>query len=287
MTAEEMKLSMQRTWVNNKWNKYIPTHFIVWCTWDFVKVNDLDIAVWSTQDAQANLDSINIEVVGDFNKNLPTEAQYNMTRTIISRILEKHPWMEIKRHWDFQPKNCPWVNFDMSRLTNITSPKPVYRTILTWLDLKLMNQVCKVWINGRTSPLCHNDHLFLRLKKQAQETWSWYDLFKLQLGSSYKESHLWTNFVSASGYLSNNWWWMKWKINSDCTREPANYYPWTNLYAFSSVEESFKSQGYLFKCGYFSKWMMTPKQISGKYVTWKVWVKESRYPAVNTFYYIK
>lgn len=125
MTAEEMKLSMQRTWVNNKWNKYIPTHFIVWCTWDFVKVNDLDIAVWATLNRDANLNGIHIEIVGDFNINKPTEAQYNMTRTIIFRILEKHPGMEIKRHWDFQPKNCPWVNFDMARLKNINSSKPV------------------------------------------------------------------------------------------------------------------------------------------------------------------
>jgi len=268
--------------------KHIPAHFIVWCSWDFVKVNDLDIAVWGTRNAQANLDSIQIEVVWNFNLPwvLPTEAQYNMIRTIISRINEEHPWMEIKRHWDFQPKNCPWVNFDMSRLQNIKGAKPVYTTILTWLDLRLMNKVCEVWINWRTSPLCHNDQLFLKIKKQSQETWSWYDLFKLQLWSSYKESHLWANFVSASGYLANNWGWMKWKINSDCSREPANYYPWTHLYAFSSVEEAFKSQWYLFKCVYFSQWMMTPKQISGKYVTGTPWVKESWYPAVNTFYYL-
>lgn len=125
MTAEEMKLSMQRTWINNRWNKYIPTHFIVWCTWDFIKVNDLDIAVWATQSSDANLNGIHIEIVGDFNINKPTEIQYNMTRQIVSRILEKHPWMEIKRHWDFQPKNCPWVNFDIARLTKHNGTKLV------------------------------------------------------------------------------------------------------------------------------------------------------------------
>ena len=286
MNAEEMMLSMERTWVNNKWNKYIPTHFIVWCTGDFVKVNDLDIAVWATQSKDANLNWIHIEIVWDFNTNKPTESQYNMTRQIISRILEKHPWMEIKRHWDFQPKNCPWVNFDMSRLTNINGSKPVYKTILTWLDLRLMNQVCKVWINWRTSPLCHDDQLFLELKRISQSYMSWYDLFKLQLGINYKESHIWANYVKAWSEPANNWWWVKTKRdrNDNIT---FNYYKDTALYAFSSVQEFRESQAHMLMDWYISQGMKTPKQISGKYVTWRVWIKDSWYPAVNTFYYIK
>lgn len=273
--------------------KHIPAHFIVGCTWDFVKVNDLDVALGSVNNKdwnisrEANLNGIQIEVVGNFNLPwvLPSEAQYNMVRTIISRINEKHPWMEIKRHWDFQPKNCPWVNFDMARLTNITSTKPVYKTILTWLDKKLMDKVCDVWINGRTSPLCHQDKLFLELKAISQSYQSGYKLFKLQLGINYKESHIGANYVKPWAEWANNWWGTKTKRDKN-DKILFNYYNDTALYAFGSIQEFRDSQAHMLMDWYISQWMKDPKSISWKYVTGKVGVKESRYPAVNTFYYL-
>ena len=57
MTAEEMKLSMYRTYVQNKWFTYIPTHYIVGCNGDFVKVNDMETIVWATLNEEANENS--------------------------------------------------------------------------------------------------------------------------------------------------------------------------------------------------------------------------------------
>lgn len=116
MTADEMKLSMQRTYVDNRWFNTIPTHYIIWCNWDFVKVNELDQIVWATLNEEANINWIHIEIVWDFNKWQPNEKQYKMLNQLIEWILEKHPDLEIKWHWDFQNKNCPGVNFDWSRI---------------------------------------------------------------------------------------------------------------------------------------------------------------------------
>ena len=116
MSAEEMKMSMFYTWVQNKGFQYIPTHYIVGCSWDFVKVNDLEMVVGATLNPEANLNGIHIEIVGDFNKDKPNDAQYEMVNQLIQWILEKYPWMEIKWHKDFQAKNCPWLNFDWSRI---------------------------------------------------------------------------------------------------------------------------------------------------------------------------
>lgn len=122
MTAEEMKMSMFYTYVQNKWFTYIPTHYIVGCNGDFIKVNELDTIVWATLNEEANINWIHIEIVWDFNKWKPNEDQYKMVNQLIEWILEKYPDMEIKGHWDFQAKNCPGSNFDWNKIKwNITS----------------------------------------------------------------------------------------------------------------------------------------------------------------------
>lgn len=124
MTAQEMELSMERTRITNKWASRIPTHFIVWSDWSFVKVNELDTVVWATQNTDANWNWIHIEIVGNFNETKPNEAQYVMVKQIIKQIQAKYPKIEIKAHRDFQPHTCPWKNFDMNKLvikTNVDS----------------------------------------------------------------------------------------------------------------------------------------------------------------------
>ena len=119
MTAEEMKMSMFYTYVSNRNFTYIPTHYIVWCNWDWVKVNELDTIVWATLNADANQNGIHIEIVWDFNINEPNDSQYATVNQLIQWILEKYPDMEVKGHQDFQNKNCPWKNFDWSRITTV------------------------------------------------------------------------------------------------------------------------------------------------------------------------
>lgn len=107
---------MYRTRIQNKQWTSIPTHFIVWSDWSFVKVNELDKVVWATLNADANWNGIHIEVVGNFNETNPTDAQYAMVKQIIKWIEAKHPWMEIKWHKDFDNRSCPWKKFDFSKI---------------------------------------------------------------------------------------------------------------------------------------------------------------------------
>jgi len=91
MSAEEMKMSMFYTWVQNRKFEYIPTHYIVGCSGDFVKVNDMERVVGATLNSDANWNGVHIEIVGDFNKDKPNDAQYEMVNQLIQWILEKHP----------------------------------------------------------------------------------------------------------------------------------------------------------------------------------------------------
>ncbi len=95
---------------------HIPTHYIVWCSWDSLQVNSLQKVVWATLNEEANMNWIHIEIVWDFNLWKPYEAQYTTVKNIVKELTDKYPWIELKKHWDFQAKNCPWVNFDMNMI---------------------------------------------------------------------------------------------------------------------------------------------------------------------------
>jgi N-acetyl-anhydromuramyl-L-alanine amidase AmpD len=45
--------------------------------------------------------------VGNFNKTIPSDEQYKMTKQLVEWIKEKHPDIEIKAHRDFQNHTCP------------------------------------------------------------------------------------------------------------------------------------------------------------------------------------
>lgn len=117
LTAEEIELSMRRTYIDNRWWKVIPTHYIIDKDWGIKKVNDLWIIVWATLNWEANYNGVHIEMVGNFDEHKPTEAQYKMLNQLIVRIQEKAVnAKDIKWHKDVQAKTCPWKNFDFWRV---------------------------------------------------------------------------------------------------------------------------------------------------------------------------
>lgn len=186
MTAEQMKLSMFRTWVQNKSWTHIPTHYIVGSDWSFVKVNDIDKIVWTTQNYDANLNWIHIEIVGNFNKTKPTEWQYAMTRQLIEWILDKHPWMVIRWHRDFQNHTCPWANFDFNEITKFI-PIPH----LSW--------------EKRPLPYINGSNVKERTASFAKAYWYSYDWF---INKSIKEEVLvciaWAEWFGKDSWSENN-----------------------------------------------------------------------------------
>lgn len=187
MTAEEMKLSMERTWINNRWSSHVPAHYIVWSDGWFKKVNDLDKVVWATQNADANLNGIHIEIVWDFNKTEPTEEQYSMVWQLIEWITEKHPWIEVKLHRDFQPHTCPWKLFDVGKV--VTTKKLIWEFSLSRYYSVMPNQ--KRYYNGRT----YEEDFKINCQWDCLYTANWHKLTDDDMYKSVacpKEYPLWT-----------------------------------------------------------------------------------------------
>jgi len=121
MTAEQMRLSMRRTWIDNKGNDHIPAHYIIGSDWSLAVWEDINMPVGAvTLDKYNNMDKVNdanfnwihIELVGDFNKNKPSKATYISLQNKVRALQKKYPGIQIRYHQDFQNKNCPWVLFD-------------------------------------------------------------------------------------------------------------------------------------------------------------------------------
>lgn len=215
MSAEEMKQSMYNTYVANKWFAYIPTHYIVWCSGDWIKVNELDHIVWATLNWEANRNWIHIEIVGDFNIWDPYEVQYETVNQLIQRILEKHPNMEIKWHGDFQAKNCPWVNFDWSK---IVKEKREY------IDFSLSRYYTVVpnqsrYYNWRT----YEEDFAMNCAGNCNTTANWHILTDADMYKSVacpKEYELWTRiYLEWIGEVvcNDRWWAIIWnRIDMRC-----------------------------------------------------------------------
>lgn len=134
--AERTRLSMQYTYVKKTWD-LIPTHFIIWESWDFVRVNTIDTIVGATLSGEANRNGVHIEIVGNFDKNKPNKSQRKTLNMIIWRVKDKHQDMEVKYHRDFQNKSCPGLLFDINDMEEwIKEPVPLIKyTKKNWQSL--------------------------------------------------------------------------------------------------------------------------------------------------------
>lgn len=116
---------MRRTWVDNRWFTHIPTHYIIDKRWNTVQVNPDTMIVGAVakdkyntreQMLDANRNGIHVELVWDFNKHHPTQEQYDAVNNLYRSLISKYGDMQVKWHKDFQSKNCPWKNFDFSKI---------------------------------------------------------------------------------------------------------------------------------------------------------------------------
>ena len=123
-------------------------------------------------------------------------------------------------------------------------------------DTVLMTRICKVYINGRKSPLCDNRSLYFSWKNIFQSKWVSWDI---ALWIMYAESHIWASYKWCDGTW-NNWWWVKarvlenWKVVKD-QKIPNWWNCW--LYKFDSVEDYFTSKANMLWVNY--KWCFTRK----------------------------
>lgn len=126
---------------------------------------------------------------------------------------------------------------------------------------KLHEKVCKKQIN---SPLCKDRALFDRLYHLTEERLPNKQFFPILLGITNAESSLGLNFAKDKVWGTctgrNNWWWIKWKINDDGSRQKDQAIPdkyGCYLYQFDSIESYWISKINTFRYGY--KWCIDHK----------------------------
>ena len=107
VSIEDMKKSM----IGRFWT--YPCHYIIWDDWKREKVAPLWERVWATMNEEYNRNGIHIELIGNFNKVAPTEAQKKSVEYLISEINKKHPSMSIIWHNEvpWSPTSCPWEHW--------------------------------------------------------------------------------------------------------------------------------------------------------------------------------
>lgn len=139
LTAEEMEQSMKNTWIKNRGNSHIPTHYIIDKRGAIVKSNPRTLNVWAVakdkyntyaQVTEANVKWIHIEMVWSFDKHAPTVAQYKALNQLLIWIDEKREtiWIDkpfvIKGHYDFASKWDPGPLFDWKEIKPLPKKKP-------------------------------------------------------------------------------------------------------------------------------------------------------------------
>jgi hypothetical protein len=231
-----MELSMKRTRVENRWMDKIPTHYIIDKWWSFTKVNDPSLQVWAIHeswDQHGNTHGVHIELVWDFNQWKPTTEQYRMLNTLIWWIQDRYPMaVNIRWHKDYQPKNCPWVNFDFCEIDAFDGQDCQKKYIGKWKVTTYKSYpwwACSPWnIN------CSWDSL--------QPAWWWhrYDSWQeekyVACDPMYK---FWTQFKLVNKQLwertvtcVDRWWAIKWETRFDLwlwidwnlSRRPTTFY---------------------------------------------------------------
>lgn len=126
---------------------------------------------------------------------------------------------------------------------------------------QLHTKVCEKQIN---SPLCKDRALFDRLYHITEERLPGKQFFPILLGITNAESSLGLAYskdnVWGTCYGRNNWWWIKWKINDDWSRQKDQPIPdkyWCYLYQFDSIDSYWISKVNTFR--FYYKWCIDHK----------------------------
>ena len=98
----------------------VPYHYIIDKNGQTVRYNDLDLNVGSTLTDYVNKRAIQIALVGNFNIETPTDAQYKELNRVIAKLITMNPGhkIQIVGHRDIEANSCPGKNFDFGKVRN-------------------------------------------------------------------------------------------------------------------------------------------------------------------------
>lgn len=88
-------------------------HYIIWKDGTVYKTR-CETEIWY-HNSKNNWTSIWIALMGNFNNENPTDAQYEATRKLIQDIKTRHNINNVTWHWWWW-SSCPWKNFNPSRI---------------------------------------------------------------------------------------------------------------------------------------------------------------------------
>lgn len=95
--------------------RHVTYHFVIAANGNHAQCRDINEPWRHASNLAVNNSSIAICLIGNFENESPTQAQYEKCWKIINR-LQKELWikLELKFHNEYANKKCPWANFDVS-----------------------------------------------------------------------------------------------------------------------------------------------------------------------------
>ena len=121
-TADAKELTFdeaEKIYTKQHWN--FPYHYLIAKNGERKKFKEIDKNAGSTNNNRYNQRAVQIALIGNFNNEEPTEAQYKTLNYLIAEIEKKH-WIQIKIWHNEIPwakTSCPWANFDKQMLIPI------------------------------------------------------------------------------------------------------------------------------------------------------------------------
>ncbi len=150
---------------------HIAYHYLIADSWEVAQTRPLNEVWFHASDFPVNKTSIGVCFIGDFDKRVPTEKQYQAFAKLVEE-LEKQYDLSIHFHNEYAPKTCPGRMFDYNRARNLTPLKNNMAVEKKNAIQKLMvsNQI--VWNDAdATIPYVNEDTKFKlnQLKKSLEE----------------------------------------------------------------------------------------------------------------------
>ena len=95
-------------------------HFYIWKDWTITQTREVDSIWYANSNWWVNGEAINIVAHGNFDIEIPTDAQYKAIAKKIEELRNIY-WdhITIHGHKEFANKSCPWKNFNFDKLTTM------------------------------------------------------------------------------------------------------------------------------------------------------------------------
>ena len=114
--------------VNSKWY-HLAYHFVVAEDGSYKQTRGFNEVGYHASNYPINTESLGICFIGNFDKETPTQAQYDTGTMLLAELSQTYKF-SVHPHNEFAPKTCPGKNFDMNILKANMNDMSKYTEIL-------------------------------------------------------------------------------------------------------------------------------------------------------------